>query len=658
MSRVWKRTVLLVLLSILSVGALWLTPLQGLERSIGLPTLYALRGTRTPPDPVVIVALDAVSAQRLNVPRRPDLWPRRFHAELVDGLVRGGAIAIGFDLLFEQPGEPADDAALAASMARAGNVVLAERVVRHLIRADEGGLLGGVDRLIRPIPELADAAWVTAPFILPKTIDGVFEFWTFPTGGGGNPSMPVRLYERWSAAHGLGAHYSAGAGDRLALNLYGPFGTVPMIPYADALTQAREAGVVKGVSGKLVLVGLAESNQSLQFDAYRTPFSRPDGVDINGVELAATAIANMVERSSLVAWTGPRALALVLGWTALLAVIWGVARASIAIQATVVGLGLFGVGALMAFSSQFIWLPVVFPVLIVPLLVGGIGMGLKYRFARGRHRRLQKMLDLGSPSRLRARLASVLESQPEGRVVRAVCLSSDIAAYTNRSEGLAPDEARDMLNRYLAHFMPVVESHGGDVTDLVGDSLMSLWVTGEDDTQACRQAVAAALELDRCMNRTHVEGVLPTRFGLHVGNVFFGELGVGERLEIRPVGDVVNTASRIQSACKPLGVTVLASGEVARHIDTGQTRPLGQFRVKGKRESIGLVWVGEGTAGQHTRHFQLAVAQFAAGDLDAAADSLRTIVDESPDHGPARFYLKVCETPALREGAVVVLTRG
>lgn len=658
MSRVWKRTLLLIVLSSVAVIALWMTPLQGVERSAGLSALYALRGTREPPESVVIVALDAASAQRLGVPRRPDLWPRRFHAALIDGLVNSGARAIGFDLLFEQPGDPADDTALAAALERAGNVVLAERVVRKLVRGHQGNVLGGVDHLIRPMPLLAQAAWVTAPFVLPKTLDGVFEFWTFPTGSGGSPSMPVRLFERWSLAHGQAGDYPAGAGDRLALNLYGPFGTLPIIPYADAMARFTAGDTLPEVAGKVVLVGLAEPNQSLQFDAYRTPYSTPDGVDINGVELAATAIANMVEGSSLRPLGPWQTLGFVLGWTVLLAVVWGFARANVAALSSLVLVLGFGAGAVFLFSVEFLWLPVIFPLLVVPVIVAGLGIAMKYRRARGRHRSLQRMLGASDGRGAFARLASVLETQADGRVVRAVCLSSDIKAYTALAEGLSPDAARDVLNRYLSLFLPTVEAFGGDVTDLVGDSIMCLWVVGKDEAGACRRALAAARVLDEKMNRTCADGALPTRFGLHLGDVFFGELGVGDRVEIRPVGDVVNTASRIQSACKMLGVTLLASEAVMRHVDAAETITLGRFQFKGKQDPVALAAVpGELCPLDCKAPFERGIIHFSLDDMAGAKAAFDQVIARAGDHGPALFYARVCRTPSMHQDGVVVLTQ-
>jgi adenylate cyclase len=659
LSRVWKRVLLLMAVSLCIVTGLWMTPLQGFERSTGLSALYALRGTRPPPETVVIVALDAASAQRLDVPRRPDLWPRRLHATLVDGLARSGAAAIGFDLLFEQPGTAADDAALADALARAGNVVLAERVVRSLVRGGGGDVLGGVDRLIRPMPLLADAAWVTAPFVLPKTLDGVFEFWTFPTGSGGSPSMPVRLFERWSLAHGHETTYPSGAGDRLALNLYGPFGTLPIIPYAEALERLAAGGTLPEVAGKVVLVGLAEPNQSLQFDAYRTPYSTPDGVDINGVELAATAIANMAEGSSLHRVGEGSGLGLVLGWTALLALVWGFARAQVATALTV-GLSLLlGVGVLQAFAHAHVWLPLVFPLLVCPVLVGGVGMAIKYRLARGRHRRLQQLIGLDARRGPMARLSSALETHADGHVVRAVCLSSDIKAYTALAEQLSPAQARDALNGYLSLFLPLVESYGGDVTDLVGDSIMCLWVVGKDEGDACRRALAAAAALDEQMNRRRPAGALPTRFGLHVGEVFFGEVGVGDRVEIRPVGDVVNTASRIQTACKSLGVSLLVSEAVARHGDPARVHLLGRFQFKGKQEPIAIAALDSEACPEAARaQFDEGLGLFDRDEVDAAGQVFAHVLAQFELHGPARFYTKVCASPGMHgPGGVVVLAR-
>jgi len=161
----------LVVASALLGAELWLSPAAGLERGFGLRWLYALRGTLPAPQDIVIVAMDAASAQALGVPEQPEGWPRRLHARLVSGLAANGARAIGFDLLFAQPRDPDDDAAFADAMRRAGNVVLADTLVRDFVRGADGGVVAAADRRVPPLPLFAAAASATAPFVLPKAPD-------------------------------------------------------------------------------------------------------------------------------------------------------------------------------------------------------------------------------------------------------------------------------------------------------------------------------------------------------------------------------------------------------------------------------------------------------------------------------------------------------
>ena len=318
----------------------------------------------------------------------------------------------------------------------------------------------------------------------------------------------------------------------------------------------------------------------------------------------------------------------------------------------------YGVLALQVFVTHFIWLPLVFPLLVVPLVVIGVGLVSKFRQARGRHTRLRQLLAADSHGGALERLARGLEGRRPGRVVRAVCLCSDIASYTTMTEACSADVARDMLNRYLACFLPHVESRGGDVTDIVGDSVMSLWVIGADEGHACRDALAAARALDDCMNRDCPDGALPTRFGLHLGEVFFGEVGVGDRTEIRLVGDVVNTASRIQDACKPLGLTLLASDAVMRAAGEATVCEVGRFLLKGKRDALTLMTFDAAACDEAVRkRFAEALACFARGDRVAARAGFHAVLALTPDNGPARFYAGLCAAPSLPEGGVIELDK-
>src|SRR5207249_3226018 len=172
----------------LAVGALGaalfaLPPVFEFEEYAGLYFLFHARGPRPPPPEVVIVALDRESAGRLGLPEQPDRWPRRLHSRLTHALSAAGARVIAFDLLFDTPHPPDEDNDFAAAIVSAANVVLVEDL--------RGEIRGNVylERSTPPIPAIAAAARVTAPFVLPNEKVRVNGFWPFRNWGGNRPSL-------------------------------------------------------------------------------------------------------------------------------------------------------------------------------------------------------------------------------------------------------------------------------------------------------------------------------------------------------------------------------------------------------------------------------------------------------------------------------------
>lgn len=659
------RLVALVLANVAITAGLWLSPAAEFERGVGLRALYALRGELRPPDDVVIVGMDSASAQTLGVPERPDRWPRSLHARLVSGLAASGARVIGFDLLFAQPREGPGDAAFAQALRQAGNVVLAETVTRDLVRAADGSVAASADRRVRPLALFAESASATAPFMLSKTRDGVFEFWPRVPTLGDLPSLPLVMAQRMPRAgataeegraaprRGWRPAWIAAEPPLRTLNLYGPLGTVTTIPYARALELVADpAAAAEVFAGKAVLVGYSEWNQSRQIDAHPTPFSTPDGVDVSGVELCATALGNLLEGAWLRRPGEALTLALLGLHAGLLALPWGLARTRTALLANLAqGLAYAGL-AHVAFSAAFLWLPVVLPLAFAIPIAGALGIAAHHRDSLRRRAELERALELGIPRAAMERIAAALGSDGRGKTVFAVCLCSDIVSYTTLSESLSPAAARDVLNRYYARFIPVVEAHGGYASDLVGDSVMSLWIADARPERAVAQACRAALELDRVMNAgSREEGALPTRLGLHCGPIYFGEVGGGGRRELRAVGDIVNTSSRIQGANKYLHTGVLASRAVAERFAGGPFRPVGRFLVAGKGQALELVQlVREPLPDEAMRSFSAGLEAFAAGHFVAAMQSFEA-ARAAGDAGPSAFYLGECRRLAARPPA-------
>lgn len=118
------RTLLLSGVSFLLITLLsFLSPGRTLENH-ALDMAYRLRLHRSPPENLLIVAIDEPSLQEIQLSWP---WPRQLHAALVERLRAAGARLIIFDLLFSEPGpDPEGDRLLAGAMLRAGNVLLTE----------------------------------------------------------------------------------------------------------------------------------------------------------------------------------------------------------------------------------------------------------------------------------------------------------------------------------------------------------------------------------------------------------------------------------------------------------------------------------------------------------------------------------------------------
>lgn len=658
----WVRLMQLVAGSVIAALLLWASPVAELEEGVGLGVLYALRGPLEAPPHVLIVSADVASSRKLGVPERADRWPRRLHAQLVEGMAAHGALAIGFDLLFQQAREAEDDAMLQAAIREAGNVVLVEGVRREPTLAPDGRLLATVDVRIPPHPMFAEAAYATAPFVLPKTPHGVLAFWSEVPALGDRASLPLqlaRLYlQRSATARGeatMDATGQLGGGLKATatryLNLHGPLGTIHTVGYDEALAALADPAAADALfRGKVVLVGNSEANQSHQVDAYRTPYTGRDGLDVSGVELCATAVANLLQRSWLKRPGEGAALLLVAGVVLLLVLPWVWLAPGLA-AALNGGVALaYGGFAHAAFSQQQLWLPLVMPAGVMPLVVLGLGLGLRYRQARRERAGFARAAELGLPARAAARLGEALGGVGGvgGRTVFAVCMCSDIEGYTRLAETLSPLEMRNRLNAYLERFLPVVEQSGGYAADIVGDSVMTVWIAQGSLDVVCARASEAALTLDRILNR---EGTAPvalrTRFGLHCGPVFFGEVGVDGRRELRVVGDVVNTASRIQGVNKQLGTRILASDAVAEELPAACRRRLGRFALVGKAEPLVLHQILDEASpacarGAGQAVLEAGLAAFERGDLVLAEECFARALEQQSEADVSAFFLALC----------------
>ncbi len=162
-----------------------------------------------------------------------------------------------------------------------------------------------------------------------------------------------------------------------------------------------------------------------------------------------------------------------------------------------------------------------------------------------------------------------------GRIVRgvaeqidAVVWFSDLRGFT-RITDTVPEQVIPLLNDYSDAIVSAIHEHGGDVLKLIGDGTLAIF-TAEDRMHACNAALAAAIAARRGvaeLKKRRAEDGKPVTdmyLGLHVGKVFYGNVGSRERLDFTVIGPAVNEASRIAAMCRSLDQPILVSAAFAR----------------------------------------------------------------------------------------------
>jgi adenylate cyclase len=181
-----------------------------------------------------------------------------------------------------------------------------------------------------------------------------------------------------------------------------------------------------------------------------------------------------------------------------------------------------------------------------------------------------------------------------GRIARGVAdrigaalWFSDLRGYTAITDTAAPEQIIPLLNDYADAIISAIHARGGDVLKLIGDGVLAIFRSKHGAT-ACRAAVAAATsaaERIEELNRRREAESLPTThmyLGLHIGEVFFGNIGSKDRLDFTVVGPAVNETSRIAAMCRSVDQRILMSAAFAEALgDPRRVVSVGRYALRG-----------------------------------------------------------------------------
>ena len=209
------------------------------------------------------------------------------------------------------------------------------------------------------------------------------------------------------------------------------------------------------------------------------------------------------------------------------------------------------------------------------------------------------LLDTYVGSRAGERILAGAIRRGSGDAINAVIWLSDMRGFTALSDRVSSQSVVNLLNRYFDCQVPPITKYGGEVLKFMGDGLLAIFPVAdsefdqvnvfEDVLAAAREARANVEKLNKTRGAWSTDRV---RFGvaLHVGQVLYGNIGGGNRLDFTCIGHAVNLAARIEKIAGKVGRTIVASADFAQY-QQSEWEAIGEFSMAGfasKHRVLGL----------------------------------------------------------------------
>ncbi|MBI3095192.1 MAG: GAF domain-containing protein [Rhodocyclales bacterium] len=253
-------------------------------------------------------------------------------------------------------------------------------------------------------------------------------------------------------------------------------------------------------------------------------------------------------------------------------------------------------------------------------------------------------------------LASGAESLG-GKSVHATILFSDVRSFTTITEQLGAQGTVALLNEYFTLMVDCIQREEGMLDKFIGDAIMAAFgiPVGHDDDadRAVRTAIAMIREL-WAWNKGRVnEGKMPVDIGigLNTDNVVSGNIGSKKRMDYTIIGDGVNLAARLESACKQYGAHVLISEFTYKQLrGTYFSRELDLVVVKGKTKPVAIYEILD----YHTeesypqmidalRHFKSGLVKYRQQKWTDAKGEFGEVLALNDHDKSAKLYIERCD---------------
>jgi adenylate cyclase len=186
-----------------------------------------------------------------------------------------------------------------------------------------------------------------------------------------------------------------------------------------------------------------------------------------------------------------------------------------------------------------------------------------------------------------------------GQQVQSVIWFCDLRGFTTLGDSMPASELVALLDRYFEFVAGPIEDQGGEILKFVGDAVLAIFPSTAGVRSAAERALGAArlalAALSDWSEKAAASGHPELHMGisLHVGEVFYGNVGGRSRLDFTVIGAAVNEAARVESLCKEVGVPLLATRSFAEAFGVERLQGVGKRRLRGVKNEQELFTLPE-----------------------------------------------------------------
>jgi len=229
--------------------------------------------------------------------------------------------------------------------------------------------------------------------------------------------------------------------------------------------------------------------------------------------------------------------------------------------------------------------------LVAEFVIGSISFYLNFRKQYKLRQQIKKQFE----HYLDPRQVKQLQDNPDllklgGEKKYCTFLFTDLRGFTSLSEKLPPEEVTDIMNKTLTVQVNVVQKLGGMTDKFIGDAGMFIFGAPLDLEDQETKAVQAAIDIQKGIAELNKTLSTPVQVGVGVqsGVACIGNMGSDTRFDYSAIGDPVNTAARLESSTKEVGVDILIGQETAKNCKL-VLKSLKPIKVKGKKDAL-QIW--------------------------------------------------------------------